>query len=425
MPLSKRKKGEKRDEVLPAGVVNRVQLSPYRVVLAGVQTWKVDYLPVSKEIKAVGFIEFNERGQRTVSAWIAGRIDKLFVNETGQMVDAGDKLASIYSPDLLSRCRTCSTPSGAATARTEDSARRRLELLGIDDEQIEEITANEQGQHASDDSLADQRPRDSRNTSAKGSTSTRGRRCTTWPICRRCGFRPKSTKTTWRSCRSTSSTSGKLSDATIRSMSRPRRRLFQTKPFRGKAEPSSIRTSIRIRARLRSAASSRIPATSCGPASTATVTLTSPTQEPAVARFGHVQRRRGMRRNAGRGTGAGRARKRGDRHWRANDRLSRDAARRVRGGRSRARTEDVGSGRQTVFPLLSGLKRGEEIVTAGSFLVDAETRLNPAAGSIYFGGSGGSQADHSSVTDGAAVDAARTSRAKLVAALAQPAGRRS
>ena len=41
------------------------------------------------------------------------------------------------------------------------------------------------------------------------------------------------------------------------------------------------------------------------------------------------------------------------------------------------------------FPVLVGLKSGETVVTAGSFLIDAETRLNPAAGSIYIGGSGG------------------------------------
>lgn len=39
-----------------------------------------------------------------------------------------------------------------------------------------------------------------------------------------------------------------------------------------------------------------------------------------------------------------------------------------------------------------------KIVTTGSFLVDAETRLNPAAGSIYFGGSGGSGGSRNSVT---------------------------
>ena len=54
MPLSKRKKGEASDEALPAGVVSRVQLSPYRVVLAGVQTWPVAYVPLTKQITAVG-----------------------------------------------------------------------------------------------------------------------------------------------------------------------------------------------------------------------------------------------------------------------------------------------------------------------------------------------------------------------------------
>jgi membrane fusion protein, copper/silver efflux system len=41
------------------------------------------------------------------------------------------------------------------------------------------------------------------------------------------------------------------------------------------------------------------------------------------------------------------------------------------------------------YPVLSGLNIGDNVVAAGSFLVDAETRLNPAAGSIYFGGTGG------------------------------------
>jgi hypothetical protein len=68
------------------------------------------------------------------------------------------------------------------------------------------------------------------------------------------------------------------------------------------------------------------------------------------------------------------------------------------------------------YPVLAGLESGDLVVAAGSFLVDAETRLNPAAGSIYFGGSGGSKS-------GASVTTARPSTpadpdAKIEAALA-------
>ena len=50
MPLSRRKKTSVHAaEPLPAGIVNRVQLSPYRVVLAGVQTWPVDFVPLTKD----------------------------------------------------------------------------------------------------------------------------------------------------------------------------------------------------------------------------------------------------------------------------------------------------------------------------------------------------------------------------------------
>ena len=57
----------------------------------------------------------------------------------------------------------------------------------------------------------------------------------------------------------------------------------------------------------------------------------------------------------------------------------------------------TGTQSEVMFPVLDGLKQGDLVVTSGSFLVDAETRLNPAAGSIYFGGSGGAHANGTGV----------------------------
>ena len=38
------------------------------------------------------------------------------------------------------------------------------------------------------------------------------------------------------------------------------------------------------------------------------------------------------------------------------------------------------------YPVVRGLEAGQRVAAAGAFLIDAETRLNPAAGAAYFGG---------------------------------------
>ena len=87
MPLSKRKKGVAGDdEPLPGGVVSRVQLTPYRVALAGIQTEAVEYRALTKDIQAIGFVEFDERKLARITARATGkcRIDKLYVNVAAQ-----------------------------------------------------------------------------------------------------------------------------------------------------------------------------------------------------------------------------------------------------------------------------------------------------------------------------------------------------
>jgi hypothetical protein len=50
---------------------------------------------------------------------------------------------------------------------------------------------------------------------------------------------------------------------------------------------------------------------------------------------------------------------------------------------------ELGPRTDGLYPVIQGLAAGDRVAAAGAFLIDAETRLNPAAASTYFGASGG------------------------------------
>jgi Cu(I)/Ag(I) efflux system membrane fusion protein len=135
MPLSKRKK--EKPEPLQPGIVSRVQRAPYNVALAGVQTTEITYQRLEKEIVTFGSIEFDERKQYHIPARVKGRIDKLYVNYTGQDVDANDPLALIYSPDLVVTMQELLNAQRSGRSDLESGSRDRLLQWGIGPEQID------------------------------------------------------------------------------------------------------------------------------------------------------------------------------------------------------------------------------------------------------------------------------------------------
>ena len=141
MSLSKRKKRSGEAEALPPGVVGRVQLTPYRVALAGIRTEPVDYRPLTKQIEAAGFVEFDERNLTRLTNHISGRsrIDKLYVNVTDQTIAEGDPLALLYSPDLDTTMQNLLDAHRGGNKDLERMTRDRLVLWGIGGDQIDEV----------------------------------------------------------------------------------------------------------------------------------------------------------------------------------------------------------------------------------------------------------------------------------------------
>ena len=136
MPLSKRKKGEV--EKLPEGVIARVQLTPERVKLAGVETASASYMPLTKEVRTVGYVAYDESRLSEIVTRVSGYIEKLYVNKTFATVKEGDPLAEIYSPELYSSVQELQLAQKYESTDLVASARQRLKLLGIDDTEIDD-----------------------------------------------------------------------------------------------------------------------------------------------------------------------------------------------------------------------------------------------------------------------------------------------
>jgi Cu(I)/Ag(I) efflux system membrane fusion protein len=142
MDLARRKKGAGEPEPLPAGTVSRVQLTPYRVVLAGVQTAEVGWLPLSREITTFGSVEFDETKLAHVATRQKGRIVKLFANYTGQHVEKGDRLATLdvrYSQELMATLEDLRRARESGNREFEQLARQRLRVWDIGKEATEEF----------------------------------------------------------------------------------------------------------------------------------------------------------------------------------------------------------------------------------------------------------------------------------------------
>ncbi|WP_406701070.1 efflux RND transporter periplasmic adaptor subunit [Singulisphaera sp. Ch08] len=139
MPLSKRKVGEK--ETLPLGVVSRIALAPMRVAQAGIQTSEVSYAPLSEAITTVGSVSYDERRLARISSKAKGmsRIEKLHVNFNGDSVKAGAPLANLYSPELNQAIQELLLAQRSAKERPQAQSAFVRSLLGSEVEMVNRV----------------------------------------------------------------------------------------------------------------------------------------------------------------------------------------------------------------------------------------------------------------------------------------------
>jgi len=125
------------DDVDPDEIV----MSEAAMKLASIQTIVVTRGVPDKTVYLQGKVQADERNISELTARFGGRIEKLFINFTVQNVQKGEKLATIYSPDLVTAQRELLEAIAFRESRLSlySAARGKLKLWDLTDEQISSI----------------------------------------------------------------------------------------------------------------------------------------------------------------------------------------------------------------------------------------------------------------------------------------------
>ncbi len=119
---------------------DEVLLTPRGRRMTNVRTVPVERRTVSKSVRLVGQLDYDETRRSVVSARVSGWIERQFVDYTGIRVARGDHLLQIYSPELLTSQQellsAMALPDGELALQT---AREKLRLMGLTEEQIAAI----------------------------------------------------------------------------------------------------------------------------------------------------------------------------------------------------------------------------------------------------------------------------------------------
>lgn len=120
---------------------NELVMTESAAKLASIQTMIVAKGVPNKTVYLNGKVQADERNIAELTARFGGRIEKLFVNFTGQNVTRGEKLATIYSPGLVTAQRELLEAISFKETRPSlyTAAKGKLKLWDLTDEQISAI----------------------------------------------------------------------------------------------------------------------------------------------------------------------------------------------------------------------------------------------------------------------------------------------
>ncbi len=120
---------------------NEIVMTPEAIQLANIQTTVVTKTGVDKEIRLLGKVQPDERKLYSQVSHIPGRIERLYINFTGEKVGRGQRMVRIYSPELISAQKELfeAISSKEVFPQLYTATRNKLKLWKLSDKQIDAI----------------------------------------------------------------------------------------------------------------------------------------------------------------------------------------------------------------------------------------------------------------------------------------------
>jgi Cu(I)/Ag(I) efflux system membrane fusion protein len=155
------KRAAARPSVLPPST-NSIQITPEQQQLIGLRVGKAEWSSLEQPIHAVGRVTVDETRTTRVQSRSEGWIDKVRADFNGKLIDKGQPLLTLYSPELLATQKelllaikakatmqhSSMSDSMANSDALVEAARRRLQLLNLTDAEIEEIERTQTPVHS-------------------------------------------------------------------------------------------------------------------------------------------------------------------------------------------------------------------------------------------------------------------------------------
>jgi membrane fusion protein, copper/silver efflux system len=120
--------------------------STNEVALSSIKTIKGIYKKIPAIVHAQGVVTYDTRNQFTISTRVSGRIEKTYIQYEFQSVHKGQKIAEIYSPELITAQRELLDLVETVTGDTSliKTAKDKLYLLGATTYQIRQLLTHKE-----------------------------------------------------------------------------------------------------------------------------------------------------------------------------------------------------------------------------------------------------------------------------------------